>query len=430
VQPSSGPQLAKTLTIGRGVAIALGIVIGAGVLVLPGQAYAQVGDAAVYAWILDAGLVIPLLLIFSELGARYPSAGGAAGFVRSVCGTRLGTLAEFLLMGAFFLGIPAIALSGAAYFGALVGLHGWGLDAWAAAIIVALSVIHVLGTQVSGTVQQVLSFTLVGILSLIACVGLFMHPLMRLHVAPVASWRQSLPVVGMVFFAYTGWEMLSFMGEEFKHPKRDFPLAIAFSYVAIVILYIAVALAVQTDLPQHDPRTIIVPIATLLASVMGPLAGNAVAVLALIIIVANLNGALWAASRLIFAAAREGTLPRRLAVLNTRGVPWVALCACAAVFVGVIGMQIAGWISQPLMFALAGQNFLLIYGLCAIAYVRQASGRWRKGFGIAVGLVCLVVLDSFGWKLVYPCGIAIVTLVLVVLRSRHTGRKRTNQLIE
>ncbi|WP_062309366.1 APC family permease [Alicyclobacillus sendaiensis] len=420
MQPS-GPELVKTLTLGRGVALALGIVIGAGVLVLPGEAYAQAGDASIYAWLLDAGLVIPLLWIFSELGARYPSAGGAAGFVRSACGFRLGILAECLLMGAFFLGIPAIALSGADYLAALTGLRGWRPDACAALLIMFVSAMHAFGARVSATAQQILSFTLVGVLGFIACVGLFAHPRAGLHVAPFSDWCRSLSVIGMVFFAYTGWEMISFLGEEFKRPKRDFPLTIALSYVAIIILYIAVVLAVQTDLSAHDPRTSVAPMAALLTRVTGPVAADGVAILAVVIIVANLNGAIWAASRLMFAAAREGTLPRRLAVLSRRGVPWVAVGVCAFVFVAVIGMHRAGLISQSLMFALAGQNFLLIYGLCAIAYIRQSAERWRKVVGFAVGMMSLVVLSSFGWKLVYPLAIAAAALAVARLRS-STGR--------
>src|SRR5207244_9184141 len=50
-------------------------------------------------WILDAALVVPLLVIFAYLGARYPSAGGIAGFVGAAFGRRGGAAAEVLLLG-------------------------------------------------------------------------------------------------------------------------------------------------------------------------------------------------------------------------------------------------------------------------------------------------------------------------------------------
>ncbi|WP_304458629.1 hypothetical protein [Alicyclobacillus sendaiensis] len=70
--------------------------------------------------------------------------------------------------------------------------------------------------------------------------------------------------------------------------------------------------------------------------------------------------------------------------MSRSGVPSVAVAVCGFGFVVVIGVHMAGLISQALMFALAGQNFLLIYGLCAIAYIWQSVERWRKVVGFAV----------------------------------------------
>lgn len=108
-------DLVPSLTVGRAVALALGIVMGAGLLVLPGLAYVRAGNAAVYAWVVDGIIIIPLLVIFGILGSRYPSAGGVAGFVRTAFGAIAGSITEMILMGAFFLGIPGIALTGANY---------------------------------------------------------------------------------------------------------------------------------------------------------------------------------------------------------------------------------------------------------------------------------------------------------------------------
>lgn len=49
------------------VALALGVVIGAGLLVLPGLAYQDVGPAAVYAWAMNGLIVLPLLVVFGYL---------------------------------------------------------------------------------------------------------------------------------------------------------------------------------------------------------------------------------------------------------------------------------------------------------------------------------------------------------------------------
>ena len=77
---TGSPQaLKKTIGLYGAVSLALGIVLGAGMLSLPGLVYRESGGWAVFAWLLDAALVVPLLFVFAALGRRFPSAGGVAG---------------------------------------------------------------------------------------------------------------------------------------------------------------------------------------------------------------------------------------------------------------------------------------------------------------------------------------------------------------
>ena len=79
---SDPPTLRKVLTVSQAVGLALTIVVGSGLLVLPGLGYRNSGGAAIYVWLLDLALVAPLLIVFAKLGGRWPSAGGIAGFCK------------------------------------------------------------------------------------------------------------------------------------------------------------------------------------------------------------------------------------------------------------------------------------------------------------------------------------------------------------
>lgn len=72
--------LGKHLTISHAVALAIGMVVGAGYLVIPGIVYHQSGSYSLSAWILTGLAVIPLLVIFAEIGASYPSSEGLSGY--------------------------------------------------------------------------------------------------------------------------------------------------------------------------------------------------------------------------------------------------------------------------------------------------------------------------------------------------------------
>jgi amino acid efflux transporter len=174
-------------------------------------------------------------------------------------------------MGMFGFGIPAIALTGGYYLAAPLGLAP--RYAWMVAIVILL---------------------------LAATIG-----------AGLAS-------VGTVFFAFTGWEMLSFTAEEYRNPRRDSPRTVAISFLIVTGVYLLLAVGVQTQLNSNDSPLAATPARTMVANVLGGQAGTAVAVLAVVIILANVIGAMWGASRLVMSSAWEGLLP---AFLRTHGEP-------------------------------------------------------------------------------------------------------------
>ncbi|MFX4302713.1 APC family permease [Alicyclobacillus tolerans] len=420
-------ELAQTLNIGRAVALAMGIVIGAGLLVLPGLAYSQAGNKAVYAWVVDALIVIPLLFIFGTLGSRYPSAGGVAGFVRTAFGSIAGGITEVVLMGAFFLGIPGIALTGANYLGYLFHLGQLGIILCAVGLLVFAGVLNYLGTQLSGMTQQILSYGLVIVLAAVAVVALvFAHPHPNAIAAP-QDWLKASPIFGMVFFAFTGWEMLSFMGEEFRNPKRDFPIAVIVSFILVVLLYLGIAFAIQWTLSPHNPRTVEAPIAAILANVLGGWSGEVVSVIGVLIIMANLNGATWASSRLLFSSAREGFLPKFLAHVDPKArIPRRSILITVSTFILIVVIHGIGLLPLHEMFSLSGQNFFLLYLFSVIAYLRLVRNIFAAIFGLGTVICCLIFAGSFGTLLLYPVILALFGLSVGVLKAKRKEHHSTN----
>jgi amino acid efflux transporter len=81
----------------------------------------------------------------------------------------------------------------------------------------------------------------------------------------------------ILFFAFVGWELLSFTSEEFKNPKRVFPLMIALSFVIVVALYLLITViqfTFQLVLPRSHPGLTGAPIDSTLGSVFGFASGK------------------------------------------------------------------------------------------------------------------------------------------------------------
>jgi amino acid efflux transporter len=396
-ETTEGARLRGHLGLPGAIALAITIVVGSGALVLPGIAYRQAGSAALYAWGLAAAVTVPLLIVFARLGAAYPGAGGVAGFVQAAFGRHLAAGVELLTVGTFGLGIPAIALTGAGYLTVLPGLTGLPRPAAAALLLCVAAAVVFSGVRLSTGVQIVLATALtLGLLGVGVLALTHASPAGHLPPATFSSLTTGAQAMGVVFFAFTGWEMLSFTTEEYTNPRRDFPRAVILSFLIVTVMYVLLALGVQSLLRRDAVTTASAPIQAIVAQAASPAVGWLVAVLGVVIILANLVGAVWGASRLVMSSAREGLLPRPLARLHQGENPRTAVIACTTVFLVVIATDALGWSSLGGLLSVAGKNFFLLYLLCALVYARLfRAGHRVLGIVVSVALA-LIAGAMFG----------------------------------
>ncbi len=395
---TDAPALDRHLTLVPAVALAVTTVVGGGVLALPGVALRQAGSAAILGWLLAGVITVPLLVVFAQLGARYPSAGGVAGFVQAAFGRHAAAGVEVMLIGTFGLGIPAISLSGGSY---LAAIFGWDSTwAWIGATLLLLLAGGVLlsGGSVSAKIQTVLAAVLTIGLAATGIIGLTnSHAHFTVPEVSATSASLALAVVGTVFFGFTGWEMVAFTTGEYRNPRRDFPRVVAISFLIVMGVYVLLAAGVQATLSPDNPAVETSPVAELMRIALSSTAASLVAVLAVVILATNLIGAVWGASRLIFSSASEKLLPRPLAVLSgRRRTPRTAIFTSIALFVIVVGLSGLDVLSPTTMFMIAGQNFFLLYLLSAIVFVRVTTSLRMRAFGVGVAVtLAAVVIAGF-----------------------------------
>ncbi|MGH2508707.1 MAG: APC family permease, partial [Ktedonobacteraceae bacterium] len=274
--------------------------------------------------------------------------------------------------------------------------------------------------QLSGRFQQILTFTLVALLGLVSVVSLFFG---NRHngtgLPPISHWSASFPLLGLIFFAYTGWELLSSTTEEFRNPKRDFPITVIGSFLLVTLLYFLIALAIQFTLSPTNPFLKTAPIAGLLFPIFGQLSGQIVAALGVGIITANLIGGIWAASRLLFSSAREGLLPSALQRLHaTSRIPHIAICSVITLFCLIVFLHFVGLLSLSTLLQLAGQNFFILYGFCVVAYIKLVRTWPVRLFGFGTLLLTLLVMSTFSWGLLYPLALVAAGFLLHIIRKR------------
>lgn len=425
--------LKKTIGLYGAITLGLGIVLGAGMLSLPGLVYHETGGLAVYSWALDGLLVLPLLFVFAVLGRRFPSAGGVAGFVGQAF-PELKPGCSYLLVGTFSLGLPGIAVAGAGYVVSGLGLleaegARWLVAGAAGVVVLVVLAMAWLGATVAGAVQNVVVTLLVACLALVTLSSL-PHWAGIDFTAGDPTWIGVWGGMGLAFFAYTGWEMLAFTAEEFKNPRRDFPLAVGITFVLVLALYLGAALAVQALLSLDDPRLESAPfLAVVEATIGSALASVALVAIVVAIIVTNLNGAAWAASRLLYDVGRSGWAPPRLRLHRLEGAaatPRRAILVLGLLLAFVLCVYGAGVLDLADLLRVAGQNFFLLYTLSIVAYIRIEDRVAARVFGLGALAVCVVFAGVFGWALLYAGALFLAPYAVRLahqLRGRLAARK-------
>jgi amino acid efflux transporter len=208
----------------------------------------------------------------------------------------------------------------------------------------------------------------------------------------------------------------------FSYLARLIPTAVGVSFLVVLVLYVTTAVSLQLAVSRDDPGLAQAPIAVLAASFAGATSGRFVAALGFLIIVASFTSVMWAASRLIFATAREGFLPPVFRHIDaTTGAPRPAVVLTAGLFGVVTLLNATNLFSINLLYGLAGQGLFVVYGLCVVAFVRLTH-RWpARAFGIVTLVPVVAVTASFGYGVLYALGVMVLG---IIWKGVHTYRNR------
>ena len=391
-------------------AMSVTIVVGAGLLTLPGLSYAQAGRLGHLPWLLMSVLMLPLLAVFAFFARRHPSAGGVVGYIRLSLGPRLGAASEAIVIGTFSLGLPAIALIGATYLQQT--LPGLPVAATAIGMVTIGLLFGMFGLRVSGAIQTAIATLIVlGLLGL--CAGYWLHapsdtgpdvfPPAGNGVLPMDALLGVLSALPLVLFAYTGWEITAFLAEDMRDPARNLPRSIWASFVIVTLLYVFVAWTVASAATADDGWRL-APIARLAESWLGVAGLRLTGIIATLLILANVTGAFLSTSRALFSAGRDGLLPQALAQVDGRGLPVRAMLTGWVLYVVVILVTQTSGLGVETLLQLAGQNFFVLYLLAAVGYTRLQQRTGPRLLGLAAILLVLAMMSLFSLPGVLYCG--------------------------
>ncbi|RWO03370.1 MAG: amino acid permease [Mesorhizobium sp.] len=366
----SDSDLKGHLGLASGVLLIVTVILGSGVLVLPGLVFEKIGGDGIYAWIACSLLSAPILTTMIMLGSAYPSAGGVAYYAKLAFGSYVELLVSMLFLGAALLGLPSIAIAGSAYLqmltGSVVDVH------LIAVLLILLAGFFALsgGRTFRSGVKLMGGWSLsllVGALCVLIVLAIGANGVRFNRPSNFPSIVSQIP---LIFFSFTGWEIASHLSADFKNPKRDFGRAMFFAFILVCAVYVGSAALVHIadiksnfNVPMFQAAAQIAPSAP---DWLVPLLGAS-------LISANLFGAVVAVSRLVFYLSKRHFLPASLGCLRN-GAPRNSVYCVATSMIIVVACDQIGLLNIETMFSLAGMNFLAIYMISAIALVRLRRG--------------------------------------------------------
>jgi APA family basic amino acid/polyamine antiporter len=313
------------LGVFSGTMMVVGGIIGSGIFLNPAIVADRVGSAGLTLLVWVAGGIVALLgaLIFAELGARRPVAGGGYVYLREAYGRLPAFLYGWTLLLVIATGaIAAVAVTFANYTAALLGLGAQSRVSLAVGAILALSAVNYVGVTPGAVTQNVLTVLKLGALVILILAGLSHPGGGSLEILPPNQGRSVAVAVGAalvpVLFAFGGWQQTNFVAEELIEPKRNLPRALIAGVILVVAVYLLANVAYLRTLGVAGLARSSAPAADAMGALFGGPGRTLIAAGIAISTFGFLNLVILVSPRVYHAMASDGLFFPSLARLHPR----------------------------------------------------------------------------------------------------------------
>ncbi len=303
----------------------VGLILGAGIYVLIGEAAGIAGNAVWVAFVLGSIVALFAGFSYAELSSVFPKAAAEYVFVKNAFKNNFAAfIIGWLTAVTSVITASTVALGFGGYFSEFVDLP---IVLSAIGLLAILSLVNFMGIRESAWTNTIFTIIEATGLVLIIIIGFtFVNP------APVDYAESPTGLAGimvafvLIFFAFIGFENMANIAEEVKNPKKTIPRAIVLSVLITGTIYILVSLSVVRVVDWSELAASSAPIALVAERGLGPKAHVLLSSIALFAITNTVLITLVAGSRIFYGMAREQAFPLFLKKIHFRTkTPWMAI---------------------------------------------------------------------------------------------------------
>ncbi len=274
---TSEPALERALGLPQVTAAGVGIIIGAGIYVLIGEAAGEAGNALWMSFLLAAVLCTVTGFSYAELASMFPSAGAEFDYTRQALPEWVAFLVGWVMVVGLVVAAGTVSLGFGRYFGEFIDV-----DARfpAMGLLLALFVLGASGMRHSGRVILALSAVQVG--GLLAVI-IFSVPFIGDRDLSASHGGQGIVgAAALVFFAFIGFDEVITLAEETQNPTRTVPRALLAALGISAALYAATAVAAVSVVGADALAASDRPLADVVDAAVGSGGATGIAIAALI----------------------------------------------------------------------------------------------------------------------------------------------------
>jgi APA family basic amino acid/polyamine antiporter len=412
-------KLKKTLGLFDGIALLVGITIGAGIFKTPQviASYINSFSIIIILWLSVAVFVYVGALIYAELGSRFPQTGGEYVYMQKAFGPFLGFLfgwAQLFIIRTS--PTAALSLLSADYLGYFFPLDHSQKIIIASLIIIVFGFINILGVNKGSAYNKFSSSVKITGLMFFCLIGLILtsgdFSKLSESVSPTASLGpvgNLIAAIMMIVFSFLGWDRVGYVAGEMKNPKKVIPQSMFYGMLIVTMLYLGSNILYHSVIGLEGMRSSSIVASDTAISLFGNIGASLISIMVIISATGSVNGTMMATTRVYYAMAKDGLIFKWFNYIDPKfQTPTHAIIAHCIWSIALI------LIRQNFETLVAGMVFaiLIFYGFTTVAFFKFRKEKIGNNDGYKLpyfpllpslyilGIIVLVSLRAFyePWK--------------------------------
>ena len=413
---TAGPDATarKKMSVSGATVLGIGSMVGAGIFALLGTAGEIAGAAVWISFLIGLGVTSLLAYVCVKLGVRYPSSGGLITYLVEGFGkgrlvgvaSWLGYIAAMVIVGAM------VAVSFGSYATSLFvgdGAASWWDNVFTTALVVGMVAINMVGGSFVARAQTFIVALVLASFAFFVVVTLPDINLDLLAFDGYPSWSKIVASVALTFFAYMGFNVITFTAGDLRDPSHDLPRAMSGALGITGLTYVLIAIAVFGTLTvaqvvQYGPTAI----AEAARPALGDFGFTLMAATAMLSTAGATNATLYASGNMTGMLAKVGLFPSFFG-------PGSRLGAKAGLLItGGVVLVVANFVDLSAIASVGSATALVLFLIiCAAAYKLRASTGSNLVLIVLATAVTAIVLLAFSIDTLRSAPQTFVAMILI-----------------